>query len=144
MVLFVMSLLDQRNVHVLFLQRVNATLVPFKSILDRTCNEASLTFSHTTVYTHTHTHTWLRFSKSAVEYLDRQMTLGSCDWLMHKICFTCPSIDPRHWDDVFRGANMRHNTPVHIHTHINKKRWRRKPEESYFCFAALKATCLSE
>lgn len=55
MVLFVMPLLDQRNVHVLFLQRVNATLVPFKSILDCTCNEASLTFSHTTVYTHTHT-----------------------------------------------------------------------------------------
>lgn len=54
MILFVMPLLDQRNVHVLFLQRVNATLVPFKSILDRTCNEASLTFSHTTVYTHTH------------------------------------------------------------------------------------------
>lgn len=53
MVLFVMPLLDQRNVHVLFLQRVNATLVPFKSTLDRTCNEASLTFSHTTVYTHT-------------------------------------------------------------------------------------------
>lgn len=75
MVLFVMPFLDQRNVHVLFLQRVNATLVPFKSTLDRTCNEASLTFSHTTVYTHT----WLRFSKSAVEYLDRQMTLGSCD-----------------------------------------------------------------